>query len=224
LKLTWPRSRLKRILIAVGGLLALTFAGLLVAWQLATRLGVDDARIGTVVDRYNGVAVYYNGAVGHVEGRNKTADGYNLGLRYQCVEFVKRYYYERFGHKMPDAMGHAKDFFDPRVADGQLNPARQLVQHRNGGASKPQPDDLIVFAAWALNPYGHVAIVSEVGDDHLEVVQQNPGPTGNSRERYALVHADGQWRVEPAKVLGWLRRVEPTAASAPAPPPRASAR
>ena len=68
------------------------------------------ASIGEVVDEFNGVKVYFNGAVEHVGGRNLAADGYNLGLKYQCVEFVKRYYYERFGHKMPNSFGHAKDF------------------------------------------------------------------------------------------------------------------
>ncbi len=68
--------------------------------------------IGQKVDSLNGVVVYYNGGVNHVADRNVTKDGYNLGLKYQCVEFVKRYYYEYFHHKMPDNYGNAKDFFD----------------------------------------------------------------------------------------------------------------
>lgn len=49
-------------------------------------------RCGDVVDSFQGVHIYYNGFVNHVESRNLTPDGYNLGLKYQCVEFVKRYY------------------------------------------------------------------------------------------------------------------------------------
>lgn len=49
-------------------------------------------------------------------------DGYNVGLRYQCVEFVKRYYsLEHYAHRMPNSYGHAKDLFDPRVEDGAMN-------------------------------------------------------------------------------------------------------
>ncbi|SUD83261.1 Uncharacterised protein [Stutzerimonas stutzeri] len=55
------------------------------------------------------------------KGGNLSKDGYNLGLRYQCVEFVKRYYFERHGHRMPDTYGHAKSFFDPSLGDGALN-------------------------------------------------------------------------------------------------------
>ncbi len=47
--------------------------------------------VGQKIDSLNGVIVYYNGGVDNVVQRN-TSDGYNLGLRYQCVEFVKRYF------------------------------------------------------------------------------------------------------------------------------------
>ncbi len=46
---------------------------------------------GDVIDTFNSVNVNYNGLMSTVKGRNVTPDGYNLGLKYQCVEFVKRY-------------------------------------------------------------------------------------------------------------------------------------
>jgi surface antigen len=156
--------------------------------------------------------VYYNGAVGHVEGRTTTADGYNVGLRWQCVEFVKRYYLERFGHRMPDPRGNAKDFFDTHLKDGAMNTARGLIQYRNGGATVPEVDDIIVFGRWVLNPYGHVAIVSRVDGESIEIVQQNPGPFSLSREVLALTHKGndsiyvGSGRILGGNVAGWLRR------------------
>ncbi len=167
--------------------------------------------IGDVVDELNGVPVHFNGAINHNEGRNTSPDGYNIGIRYQCVEFVKRYYYVRFGHRMPDTHGNAKDFFDPRVADGALNTERNLVQFRNGGANKPAPDDLVVFGPWLFNRYGHVAIVAGVTDDAIEIVQQNPGPFGASRETYALTQVGGAWTVGHDRLLGWLRLPPPVA-------------
>nr|WP_176701041.1 hypothetical protein [Gilliamella apicola] len=80
---------------------------------------IDKQKIGKVVDEFNGVKVYYNGSINNVSGRNIAKDGYNLGLKYQCVEFIKRYYYQRFNHKMPNSYGHAKDFFDPSIVDGK---------------------------------------------------------------------------------------------------------
>ena len=45
---------------------------------------------GDKVDELDGVAVYYNGRISNVSGRNTAPDGYNIGQKYQCVEFVTR--------------------------------------------------------------------------------------------------------------------------------------
>lgn len=157
---------------------------------------------GDRLDSLNGVVVYCNGGFSGNAGRN-VVDGYNIGLKYQCVEFVKRYYFERFGHRMPNSYGHAKDFFDSTLADGALNTDRALLQFRNGSASVPQAEDLLVLDGWGGNPYGHVAIISRVGDGEVEVIQQN---TGSTRNTYDLDLIDGRWRIGNGRVLGWLRR------------------
>ena len=157
---------------------------------------------GEPLDSLNGVVVYCNGGFSGNCGRN-VVDGYNIGLKYQCVEFVKRYYFERFDHRMPNSYGHAKDFFDSTVADGALNADRALLQFRNGSATMPQADDLLVLDRWTGNSYGHVAIISRVGDGEVEVVQQN---TGSTRGTYDLDMIDGKWRIDSKRVLGWLRR------------------
>ena len=162
--------------------------------------------IGSEVDNFNGVSVYYNGSVGTVIGRNLASDGYNLGLKYQCVEFVKRYYYEYFNHKMPDSYGHAKDFFDDKIQDGKMSPKRNLIQYTNGGISKPKVSDLLIFGPTTFNRYGHVAIISGVTDEQIEIVQQNPGPYTSSRVTYPLEKIDGKWKIKNNRVLGWLRK------------------
>lgn len=161
--------------------------------------------IGDIVDSLDGVLVYYNGGVNHVSGRNLAADGYNIGLKYQCVEFVKRYYYQHYSHKMPDSYGHAKDFFDHTCADNTLNTARNLTQYHNPSSTKPQKGDLLVFGPTAVNPYGHVAILSEATDSEVEIVQQNPGTFASSRKRFSLHRPNGQWHIGNDRILGWLR-------------------
>lgn len=166
-------------------------------------LAVDRSKIGTVIDQFNGVKVYYNGSVGNVSGRNLSKDGYNLGQKYQCVEFIKRYYYERFNHKMPDSYGHAKDFFDAAVMDGQINPKRNLLQFHNGSPTKPEVEDIIVLG-WSK--HGHVAIISQVNEHEIEIVQQNPGPNSPSRVTYPLIYQNGKWKIDHFRVLGYLRK------------------
>ena len=196
------RKRL-RTLLAAGALLPLAA---LAVYAAVTRVNPNPQHaVGEQLDELNGVAIYYNGGVNTVQGRNLTQDGYNLGLRYQCVAFVKRYYFERHGHRMPDTYGHAKDFFDPNVSDGGMNAKRAMSQFTNGSTMPPQADDLLVFAPSLLNRYGHVAIIASVGTNTLQIAQQNPGPFGSSRETIPLSYHEGRWHIGNDRVLGWLR-------------------
>jgi surface antigen len=161
--------------------------------------------IGQAIDSLDGVYVYYNGFVSNVEGRN-TVNGYNLGLKYQCVEFVKRYYYQHYKHKMPDPWGHAKDFFQKNLGDGKMNTARNLIQFTNPSSSPPRKGDLLVFKESRLNSYGHVAIVAQAKEDAIVLIQQNPGPLAKSRIRIALSKKDAKYQLEHSLIVGWLRK------------------
>jgi surface antigen len=165
-------------------------------------LNTDEAKIGKKIDSFKGVPVYYNG-INNKEshGGHYSADGYYYGEKWQCVEFAKRFYYDAKGHKMPDVMGNAKDFFDPAVPHGKINTRRGLIQYRNGGDDKPQIDDLLVFTD---SDYGHVAIVSKVSTDFIEVIQQNAQLY--SRQKYQLKNTDSHYYVGTNKQpAGWLR-------------------
>ena len=184
------------------GLAILGFAG----YKIVQKIKSPKISIGQEIDSLNGVVVYYNGSVSNVSGRNTTPDGYNLGLKYQCVEFVKRYYYEYLHHKMPDSYGHAKDFFDKSIADGKFNKRRNLTQYTNPSSSKPKVDDLLIYSGTRFNKYGHVAIVSKVTGNTIEIIQQNPGVAGRSRETFKLNNKGGKWRIENQRIVGWLRK------------------
>lgn len=161
--------------------------------------------IGHKIDAFNGVPIYYNGPdFTHVAGRNTTADGYNLGLKYQCVEFVKRYYYQIYDHKMPNAFGHAKDFFDKTLPDKAFNKKRGLMQYRNVREYKPQVNDLLVYDGYPGNNFGHVAIISKVSDSEIELVQQNMGY--KTRLKIPLVNFYQYWTIADYNILGWLRK------------------
>lgn len=163
-------------------------------------------KVGDTLDVFNDVYVFYNKSMSNVSGRNLTKDGYNLGLKWQCVEFVKRYYYDYLNHKMPNSYGHAKDFYNPALKDNQKNKDRNLVQFTNGSQLKPEVNDLIIFKGNILNPYGHVAIISKVNKNTIEVVQQNVGK--DSREDFKLRLKNDKWTVDDSSVLGWLRKTD----------------
>jgi hypothetical protein len=162
-------------------------------------------KVGDIIDVFNGVEVFYNGKkFTNVHGRNVTPDGYNLGLKYQCVEFVKRYYYQAFNHKMPDPSGNAKDYFDDNLPDVAFNKKRGLIQYRNVRYEKPAVHDILIYGPRPDNPFGHVAIITKVSDHEVEFIQQNIGY--KSREKLQLSEFQGIYNVVDYDILGWLRK------------------
>ena len=161
-----------------------------------------DPTLPEVLYEFQGVKVFANGQMNNVHGRNLAHDGYNLGLKWQCVEFVKRFYYKRFNHKMPDSYGHAKDFFDKNVMNG-WNKSRALNQFSNRDIYKPGIGSILVFDADESNPFGHVAIISVVEQREIEVVQQNWGRM--TRMRLPLRKIGNRYSIDHAEVLGWLK-------------------
>lgn len=160
---------------------------------------LKNVKVGHRIDQHNGVPIYFNGRTLHTQGRHVSKDGYNYGLKWQCVEFVKRYYYDHLKHKMPDTFGHAKDFFLTHLKDGDYNPQRDLVQFRNGGLSPPKVNDIVVFVG---DEFGHVAIITKVGKDEIEIVQQNVGIA--TRHTIPLLQSKGRNYVLSKAVIGWL--------------------
>jgi surface antigen len=187
--------------LLIFSIIALLLLGIAGAWTYKKSHSTPKFAVGQKIDDFNGVAVFYNGGVGNISGRNMTADGYNLGLKYQCVEFVKRYYYEHFKHKMPDSYGHAKDFYSKYISDGKYNTKRDLTQYSNPSNSQPQVNDLLIFSGTVFNKFGHVAIISKVSNNEIEIIQQNPGPFGKSRETISLNQKNGKWEIKNSRVL-----------------------
>lgn len=183
-------------------ILALIFIG----FKLIKKINFHPThKCGDIIDSFQNVNVYFNGGVGHTEGRNLAKDGYNLGIKYQCVEFVKRYYYEALNHKMPDSYGNAVDFFNSSLKDGELNKQRNLFQYFNGSLTQPKINDIIIFDNHVFNPYGHVAIVSDVSEHNITIVQQNAGTFSDTREVYELNKINNHYYLDD-NILGWLSK------------------
>ncbi len=191
------KNKIIALLIIVGFIYFLTIIIKKINWN-------SKYEVGQVLDEYNGVKVYYNGGVSNLGERNLTKDGYNIGIKYQCVEFIKRYYYEHFNHKMPDSYGNAIDLYDKECNDGSLNVKRNLIQHKNPSVKKPKEGEIIIFDKTVFNSYGHVAIISKVEDDSIEIIQQNSGPFEKSRDRFTLKHENNLWTIQNGRVLARL--------------------
>ncbi len=162
----------------------------------------DDAQIGSVTDSYKGVATYENGFFFFAgQGKHYASDGYYYGQKWQCVEFIKRFYKDAINHEMPFGWGHARDFFDTELVDGGFNVKRGLVQFSNGSHEKPKRDDILVFRD---SQYGHVGIVVEVNEDSVVMIQQNI--FAKPRVSFPLLKKNNSYFIETPRIAsGWLR-------------------
>lgn len=162
----------------------------------------ESVKIGDVVATYRTIPVYSNGdkyTLSH--GKNFSDKQYYFGQKWQCVEFVKRFYHDAFNHKMPSVWGNAVGYYDPTVLHGKMNPDRGMYQFKNGGTTSPQADDLLVFD---MAPYGHVSVITAVRENEIEVVQQNIA--GKPRQIHQLEKKDGLFTIVAKKnPIGWLR-------------------
>jgi surface antigen len=135
-------------------------------------------------------------------GKHYNADSsFYYGKQWQCVEFIKRYYFDHLRFKMPNDMGNAKDFFDPDVKQGELNKLRGLLQYRNDDNEPPAIDDILIFDG----KYGHVGIVTKVTETEIEIIQQNIYMS--PFETFPLMKGNGKYSVEGPKKrpVAWLR-------------------
>lgn len=124
----------------------------------------DAPACGVAMACYSGVCAYSNGR-NQCSGNSCDGDGI-YGLRFQCVELGQRFFAVKHG-----------------IAKVWHDNANGMCSNIPAGVSKvadPAAGDLIVFD-WA--PYGHVAVISAVSGNSIDVIEQNNSPTG--RNTYA---------------------------------------
>lgn len=186
--------------IAFYGLAIMVSSGVLCVSSYFLGVPFKFSSEGELLDEFNGVEVYYNGHFNHVAGRSVSESGYNIGLKWQCVEFVKRYYLEIYSHEMPNSYGNAIDFYDTSIKDGEMNNERGLIQYSNPSSDFPEIGDIIVLSG----KFGHVAIVCQIENDQVEIIQQNAG--FQSREILKIKKEGSQYKFSNNRVLGRLRK------------------
>lgn len=123
---------------------------------------------GTISATFNGVAARQNCPVGsaNVYGYNYET-GINTGYKWQCVEYINRYYYKVYGMdlKSTGIYGNAKNYYEY-----SNHTAIGLAKYANGGSVAPQVGDILVST---YGTYGHVAIVTSVSSTSVGIIDQN---------------------------------------------------
>jgi glutathionylspermidine amidase/synthetase len=136
--------------------------------------------------------------------------GTYTGIKWQCVEFARRWLLVNRGVVFGD-VSYAIDIWGgvdhyTRVADGAVVP---VVSHLNGSKAKPRIGDLLVYAK-VLFGTGHVAVITDVdaGTGLVEIGEQNyrnsPWPGDHARQVELLQREDRYWLLDPY-LIGWKR-------------------
>ena len=147
---------------------------------------------GFKLGSYKGVIAYSNGDTHGVNGPYK-----NYGYQFQCVEYVNRFYAQALKWKNMRGSGNGVDYFGKAKSNG-------LEANSNNSSISPQPDDLLTFSGGG---YGHVAIITEVGDDYINIIEQNWSSNSATR-KLNLTISNGKYYISPSggyQVQGWLR-------------------
>lgn len=151
---------------------------------------------GSWVGSFNGVDAYSNGSAGYDSGSYSCC-----GLKWQCVEYVNRYYVQALGHQNLKGTGHAKSYFGTADSKG-------LVAYPNTNATPPAVNDMLASAGGA---FGHIAIVREVGPDYVKVIHQNwSNSQSDDAKTLSMSFSNGKYTVSSfsagSPVQGWLRK------------------
>ena len=161
----------------------------------------DVGQFGAQVGTFNGVIAYSNGTVGNVSNEYNYYSGTNTGMKWQCVEFVNRYYAAVYAQNIRIAGHNANDYYPNAAAHG-------LTPYNNGGTTAPQVGDILCSGG---GQYGHVAIIREIGSNYINVIQQNWN-NNSSDNSMTLSYSpqNGYYTIgsfsSSYSVQGWLRK------------------
>lgn len=135
---------------------------------------------GSVLGSFDGTEAYSNA---DDTGTGESCNGRGAyGLQYQCVELVMRHFKTHWGLSWS---GHARSL----LANA---PASSVDVHENGdGTHPPVPGDMIV---WTNGDFGHVALVTAMHADSIDILEQNVKGDGKATLPWDGAHIGVRWK------------------------------
>lgn len=128
---------------------------------------------------WDGTTAYSNASY---TGTGTSCGAYvSTGYQYQCVELVMRHFKRKWGLRW---YGNAKDLL--------TNAPRANVEVFNNGdrAHPPRPGDMLV---WTNSTYGHVALITAVRANAVDIIEQNVSGNGRATLPYDGARIGARW-------------------------------
>jgi glutathionylspermidine amidase/synthetase len=165
------------------------------------------------------IKAYSNCQPGCVIFQPNTYNGVYTGIKWQCVEFARRWLLEQKGAVYGD-VDIAADIWTKidyltEVATGKKIP---LASYVNGSTQAPGVGDLLIYASEFLGT-GHVAVITGIDNKAatIEVGEQNynntPWSSDHARSIPFIKKGDQYWLLD-GYLLGWKQIQKTTAPGA----------
>jgi len=155
------------------------------------------------------VAAYSNGNDTYYSNENSYLYGTYMGLKWQCVEYARRWTFLRKSSVFASVVG-ASNMWDQlkyveRVADKQKFP---LKRHPNGSPTLPTNESYLIYPIQKDMPFGHVAVIVDVLPNAIRIAEQNfyfhYWPHNYAR-KIPFVFRNGLYYIEDQyEVYGWM--------------------
>jgi glutathionylspermidine amidase/synthetase len=155
------------------------------------------------------VPAYSNGNDTYYSGEDSYLYGVYMGLKWQCVEYARRWTFLRKGATFQSVEGANNMWTElknvERASDKQKFPLRH---HANGSPTPPMNESYLIYPVQKDMPYGHVAVIVEVLPHAIRVAEQNfyfyYWPQNYARE-IPLVQKNGRYFIQDTyEVYGWI--------------------
>lgn len=176
---------------------------------------------GAVLGVVDGVPAYSNCSAKCVNPEPAKKNGVYTGIKWQCVEFARRWLLKHDGAVFGDVdiaadIWNKIDHLERVDHKGTI----ALQKHPNGSAQPPSVGDLLLYARAYLGT-GHVAVVTAVSlpAHEIEVAEENYRNRkypGDYARKVTLIERDHRYWVLDPYVLGWKHPATRTRASAKA--------
>ncbi|MEW6049537.1 MAG: CHAP domain-containing protein [Candidatus Zixiibacteriota bacterium] len=159
---------------------------------------------GAEIASYQNVDAY---STGEWNGTGCSNGSTTYGYKWQCVEYVKRFYGVEVGDPISTSWGEAKNAFSKKDQD-DVGP--NLVAYSQGSSTKPQPGDILCFGeAEGEENSGHVGIIAEVGSNYVKMIDQNRATSSVDNPIQLSLSTQAPYSVQSIGggyvVQGWLR-------------------
>ena len=155
------------------------------------------------------VIAYSNGDDNYYSNENHYLYGIFMGLKWQCVEYARRWTFLRKSSIFESVRG-ANDMWNQlkyieRVTDKKKFP---LKQHFNGSPKPPVNESYLIYPIQKDMPYGHVAIIVDVLSNAIRIAEQNfyfHYWSNNYARQISVVFKNELYYVEDQyEVYGWM--------------------